>query len=201
MEMEVRLLRSSQRRSGMKTSVQIYPRRENETLKKSDVLPNVEMWEAKRGKKLPSDYRHFLLTHFGGFPFPNRFDVSVDPWPEFLDENPQAIFDFYTWGYIQDLILKNYYYGGYPKGYLIIADAISPIHLLMGTRDDNWGKMFLWYHSTVDWGDDVNNERSLVLAADSFSDLILSLYDDGSAVARRNWLRGAEKARVEQIEL
>jgi hypothetical protein len=71
----------------------------------------------------------------------------------------------------------------------------------MGIRDDNWGKMFLWYHSTVDWGDEVNNERDLVLAADSFRDLMLSLYDDGSAVARRNWLRGSERARVAGIEL
>lgn len=185
----------------MKTNAQIYPRRENENLKMSDVLPNVEMWEAERGRKLPGDYRHFVLTYFGGFPFPNRFDVSADPWPEFLDENPQAVSDFYTWNYVQDLISKKFFYDGYPKGYLIIADAISPIHLLMGVRDDNWGKMFLWYHSTVDWGDEVNNERDLVLAADSFRDLILSLYDDGSAVARRNWLRGSERARVAGIEL
>lgn len=183
------------------TNIQIYPRRENEGLQLSQVLSAVEGWEAQKGRKLPSDYRHFILTYFGGFPFPNRFDVFPDPWPEFLDENPQAVFEFYTWEYVQNLISANYYFDGYPRDYLIVGDAISPVHLLLGVREDNWGKIFLWYHSTDDWGGDVNNESGLVMAADNFNDFILSLYDDGSGVARRNWEKGAKNARAERIEL
>lgn len=181
--------------------IEIYRRQEDEDLRTSDVLPDVEMWEVKRGRKLPEDYHHFLLTCFGGFSFPSCFYVQVDPWPKFLDENPQEVTEFYTWKHVQELIFKNHYYDGYPHGCLIIGDAFSPVHLLLGVREDNWGKVFLCYHSTADWGDDVNNERDLVLAAVSFKELISSFYDDGSAMARRLWTRGAEKADVKQIQL
>ena len=184
----------------MRTNVQIYPRKEDSELTYSDVLRDIEAWERNNGKALPVEYRHFLLTCLGGFPFPGCFDVSPDPWPEFLDGNPQEVTEFYTWKHVQELISTNYYYDGYPRGYLIIGDAVSPVHLLLGIREDNWGKIFLWYHSTVDWGDDVNNERDLVFAADSLNDLIHSFYDDGSASARRLWTRGAEKAHVKQVE-
>lgn len=185
----------------MKNSIQIYPRKEYSDLAKSDVSYDVETWEKKNETKLPVEYRNFLLNYFGGFPFPGCFDVSPDPWPEFLDENPQEITELYTWKHVQELISTNYYYDGYPRGYLIIGDAVSPVHLLLGIREDVFGKVFLWYHSSVNWGDEVNNERDLVFVADSFDDFIRSLYDDGSDVARRLWARGAEKAHVKLIEL
>ncbi len=185
----------------MKSNVQIYLRKEDADLVASDVLRDVETWEERNGKRLPVEYRNFLLAYLGGFPFPACFDVSPDPWPEFLDENPQEVTELYTWKHVQDLISTNYYYDGYPRGYLIIGDAVSPVHLLLGVREDNWGKIFLWYHSSDEWGGDVNNEAGLVLVADNFDYFLRSLYDDGSGVARRNWERGAKGARVAQIEL
>ncbi|MDO5639443.1 MAG: SMI1/KNR4 family protein [Neisseria sp.] len=184
----------------MKTDIRIYQRRENANLTAADILPSLSAWETKRQRKLPDDYRYFILTYTGGFPFPNCFDVSTVPWPAFLDENPQALTELYTWPHVMMLVDEQYYRSGYPEGYLIIADAVSPIHLLMGVRDDNWGKVFLWYHSSLDWGSNINHEKDLVFVADSFKDLILSLYDDQSEPAYKYWLRGSTMMRIEQID-
>lgn len=128
------------------------------------------------GASLPVDYRNYVERYGANYIYPNAFVQKI----------PQEIYGESD---------------GYPRGYLIIGDSVSPVHLLLGIREDNWGKIFLWYHSTVDWGDDVNNERDLVFASGSLNELIRSFYDDGSAVARRLWTRGAEKAHVRQIEL
>lgn len=185
----------------MKTNVRIYLRKEDQNLTESEILRSIQEWEAEKGKNLPSDYRKFLLSYIGGFPFPNCFDVSLNPLPEFLDENPQAIYEFYDWLYIQKLISTNHYYSGYPDGYMVIADAISPIHLLMGVRDDNWGKLFLWYHSTVEWGDEINNERDLVFAANNFSELLLSFYDDGEEITKSQWEKHPQSHHAVFIEI
>lgn len=185
----------------MSGRVQIYIRKEDADLITSDVSRDVEAWEEKSGERLPVEYHNFLLTYLGGFPFPGCFDVSPDPWPEFLDENPQEVTELYTWKHVQDLISTNYYRDGYPSGYLIIGDAVSPVHLLLGVREDNFGKIFLWYHSSDDWGGDVNNEAGLVPVVENFEDLLRALYDDGSGVSRRNWEHGAKRARVTEIKL
>ncbi len=184
----------------MKNSVKIYPRPEDLNLSASQILPSIEQWETEDGRELPRDYRHFLLTYFGGFPFPSCFDVSVEPWPEFLDENPQVITDFYPWTYVNELIETKYFYDGYPEGYLVIGEAVSPILLLVGIREDNFGKLFLWYNSTVDWGSDVNNESSLVFVSNSFAELIQNLYD-GDPERKRMWYEDMGSSVVKSIEL
>ena len=159
MEMAARHRRFDNGGEIMRYDIMIYLRDEDAHLTSSAIIDAIKNWESSYGITLPKDYRDFLISVIGGLPFPGCFDLQLEQLPDFLDENTQEIFEFYSWEEVERTKETKEYYNGYPEGYLIIADVVSPIYLLIGVRADNYGKLYLWYHSTVDWGSDVNNEK------------------------------------------
>ena len=125
--------------------------------------------ESKLGGVLPTPYRHFLLTYFGGRTKDRVFDI---PGIGGSDE----VRYFYGLGTcdINDLLaVKDIYANRIPNGLLPIGcdDLGNQICICLSSM--NYGGIFFWYHEL-----EFTPEKAIVPLAGSFDEFIASLRED-----------------------
>ena len=120
------------------------------------------------GKKIPGDYRRFLLEYNGGRPEPDYFEIENHFEGEgnvawfFRIESPVEATDL-VWCYIS---IRDHIIGGYVP----IAYSASSDEILLSLRSENFGEVW-WYDNKRLWEGATGNDLYFKLA-DSFSDFL-----------------------------
>ena len=137
--------------------------------------------EAVIGKKLPEQYKTFLLKYNGGAPFPSAFKIqwkSEQDWAEgydfstleyFLALDPGSDADFMA--YYED------FDGRIPSDTIAIGFAPGGNLVLLGVEASNKGKVYIWMHSYETDEDDETDYSNVGLVVNSFEEFIDGLYD------------------------
>lgn len=146
-----------------------------------DARLDIEQWEAASGKKLPNDDRRFMLKFNGGRVYPSLFQHNE---PNYF-QGPTFLEIFYDWAYVQHHFEGKEYGAGTPADFLIIGGDPGGLQVLLSCRDEDAGQIFCWVHKTIPWGDEDN--RDVWHQANSFSELVTSLYEDESGTSHDHW--------------
>lgn len=147
----------------------------------SDPTSALAAWEHARNISLPQDYRNFLVKYNGGRVFPRLFKHKMGPLQAgpYVDETGQTYLDLILpWESVESHWRRETYGDGVPPEHLVIGDTPGGIQILMSVRPTDKGTISSWYHSTSAWGTDGNTKTHPL--ADSFTDFLRSLYDDGN---------------------
>jgi hypothetical protein len=152
----------------------------------------VSEWEARRGVRLPEDYRRFILTTNGGAIRPFTFEVS-DPriparlhavtclydWREMLEESQEGV----------PVHLRNT-----PPKHLAIGDTESELILMLSLDPSSFGAIVVWPKNLFEaWGDGMNT--FVVPLAQSFSGFLGLLGNQGD-VYQGYWSSHDAKGRI-----
>lgn len=148
----------------------------------------IEAWESRNGICLPSTYRHLMIAFDGGSIYPNIFDSAIlragrVPANDF-EMNIERVYDF---DYATQLWNTEVYGRGTPPMMMFIGDDPGGVEVLMSLRPQDFGVIYLWYHSTNEWGTDGNDDNSLIRQADSFDAFLNSLYDAPDRSGYDHW--------------
>lgn len=151
-----------------------------------DAADDIATWERDVGIALPDDYRRFMLTFNGGYPYPNVFahQTPMDEYPlaggrTFLD----PLFD---WAMIESEWRDRTIYGdALPPGHLMIGGDPGGLLVLMTLGADDFGAVVTWVARGGPWGSE-RNTRTWPLAA-SFTGFIEQLHDDAERSGWRHW--------------
>lgn len=146
-----------------------------------DAREDIKVWETNAGKKLPDDYRRFMLKFNGGRVYPSLLRHNVTSY----SAEPTILEYFYSWDDVVRHANMEVYFSGTPEGFLIIGGDPGGLEVLLSYRDEDAGKIFCWYHTTTSWGTEDN--KVVWHQAESFSELLASLYDDESETSHQHW--------------
>lgn len=150
----------------------------------------VTAWERELGLRLPEDYRNFLLRFDGGYPYPNFFDSAlIRAGVVVSSETLMVVEFFYSLAEGQAHWNKASYGAGTPPGMAFIGSEPGGTEVLMSLRPQDFGVIYLWYHSTNIWGTDGNDDSALYRQADSFNDFLVSLFDTADREGYEGWYR------------
>ena len=152
-----------------------------------DQQDRVQAWSNHLGRKLPADYRTFLIRYDGGSPYPNIFDEVT---PDAVRRGPdtQAFCDvIYDLDYARSETDDATYGNAVPSGFIPIAQDPGGLEILLSLRDADFGHVFLWQGTTEPWGSEGNNENRLFRQASSFVAFLDSLYDTPDKIGYDQW--------------
>lgn len=134
------------------------------------------------GVELPGEYKQYLLSHKGGHPDPDVFQVrwSGQDWAEGNEINSVAwFFSIYDGKNENFLDYYETHKGRIPNDTIAIARDPGSNLILLGILGHNKGKVFFWQREyEVDPGSGKEADYSNVgFVADSFSEFINSLFE------------------------
>jgi hypothetical protein len=141
----------------------------------------ISSWERVQGITLPKDYRDFLVRYNGGKVYPRMFKHkmgSLQAGP-FIDDSGVTYLDLlYPWETVEMHWQGKTYGQGVPSRHLVIGENPGGIQVLMSLLQHDKGSIYSWFHSRTPWGKVGNTEKYLL--ANSFSEFLTGLYDDGN---------------------
>jgi SMI1-KNR4 cell-wall len=149
----------------------------NERTKLNNI--NINLIENKLDIKLPEDYKHFLLTHNGGYPEKSSYTFievknssNVDRFLAFYDIK----IDFSA--KIYDDLLKEClrYEDRIPKECIPIAPDSGGNYLCLCVKGSEYGKVYFWDHEEEADEGEKPTFLNMYLIANNFTDFINSLY-------------------------
>jgi SMI1-KNR4 cell-wall len=153
----------------------------------SKMPATIAQWEAQEGRKIPADYRGFMINYGGGRPYPNVFEVAIpdDLW----DSYEKTVFcnPLYAWEYAVGVWAKSTFRDGTPTGLFFIGTDPGNLQLLISLRPKDYGKVYLWVPTNDTWGSDTNNDTHLYLQAPTFTDFIMGLFDTPDSIGKDQW--------------
>lgn len=130
-------------------------------------------YEQRPGAKLPVDYRTFLMTHNGGRPRPNHFDVQVDDTTHSLavSQITALVKDART-----VVGRRRIYTVIFPGNLLPVAFVWRSGYLCLSIRGEDYGKLYLWDNEwQVSKG--APDYKTFHLVAHSFGEFLDLLYE------------------------
>jgi len=150
-----------------------------------DPKNDIKNWEVRFGRKLPSDYKEFLLRFNGGSVYPRMFKHAISP-STLPSVSQEEILDrLYRWDQVVPLYNREGYGKGLPDGYLDIGETPGPLEILLSIREEDFGKIYAWVRSSNRWGTDSNTE--IYLLAANFRTFLKMLYDDQEKTDYMGW--------------
>lgn len=132
--------------------------------------------EAEVGKRLPADYRGFLLQCNGGSLRPTAFDLVI-PDSDFK-ETVHALDYLYE---LKEIIRRSQLrmepaQRNLPPGRIAIGTTVSELTITLDLSSARFGKVEAWVRDTFNvWGEGAN--KTIVPLADSFSDFLGLLHE------------------------
>jgi hypothetical protein len=180
-------------------STQIYPRSDDTTTVKVRAT-RIEQAEENSRRPYPKEYHDFLVEYGGGFPWPHDVVVETDVLRDFVGDEIIAIFEFYDLEAVVEYSCGEVFKDATPDSHLFIADA-NGLQLLMSVRDQDFGRIYAWRPTGIKWGDEGNNQTTIVVVSDNFRALMLQLTDfrkDG--VGKGNWETGARRSEAQSVK-
>ncbi len=163
-----------------------------------DAKYDIEKWESDNNIQLPDDYRRFMIKFNGGRVYPCTFKYAV-PVERYIFSKPETFCDpIFRWSSVEKNWNGEVYGEGCPPGMLTVARDPGGIIVLLSVRKEDYGKIYVWPHSSYKWGDEDN--RDMWLQANSFSEFLDSLYDDEEKNGYDYWYRPGLKHLVRKLE-
>jgi cell wall assembly regulator SMI1 len=144
----------------------------NTIIKKYDSIfeEDIQQFEKKIVKKLPIEYRNFLLSHNGGIPLKKFFylnDISYDKiWIDTfisLKKNKDSTVGDLFWVYNIHQELDNF-----PKRLLPIADDPGGNMICISIGEKDYGYIYYWLHDSSFGEDESDPESYIQYLCDSF---------------------------------
>lgn len=132
----------------------------------------IEKYEQKWGVKLPEEYRKFLSTYNGGYPFPDAFAIA-----DIEDES--TVDRFLQLGAGPHSNLEKYmttYTGRLPNDLFPIAHDPGGNLICIGIDGDCFGKIYFWDHE-FEADENEPDYSNVYLIADSFIEFLENLYE------------------------
>ena len=141
----------------------------------------ITAWEKVQGITLPKDYRDFLVRYNGGRVYPRMFKHkmgSLQAGP-FVDDSGETYLDLlYPWETVEMHWQGKTYGKGVPSQHIVIGENPGGIQVIMSLTPQDKGKIYSWFHSRTPWGTEENTKKYPL--ADSFSEFLKNLYDNGN---------------------
>lgn len=133
--------------------------------------------EKKIGRRLPPDYRAFLLEHNGGYPEPDGFPIPG------LGAGADGMVDRFLAVYEGDednlLEYVETYRGRVPEGFLPVAHDPGGNLICLALAGAEAGRVFFWDHEEeAEEGEPPTRENVYEIAA-SFTEFLNGLRDSG----------------------
>ena len=154
---------------------------EIESKKAPAPLDQLEALETELGKKLPADYRRFLIACNGGFAGGRFWFEGPTPEGKKADAGVNHIGGFRRQGHFSLKWARECYEGRIPDTLLWIMDDPFGNAICLGIQGKHRGKVYFWDHEnepdTDEWDGKVETARNLKLLANSFSDFVAGLQE------------------------
>lgn len=135
-------------------------------------------WERSNSISLPADYRALLLQCNGGYPYPNLMFLKLpaDRFPSYGDGAFLSV--IYSWQGALQQMAGDPYGDGTPPGFVFLGNESGGFEILLSLREQDFGAVYCWYHSTNIWGTGGNDESALFRQADSLAAFLAGLTDN-----------------------
>jgi hypothetical protein len=156
--------------------------------------PMIASWEARRGVRLPEDYRRFMLATNGGALRPYAFEVS-DPR---IPERWHALTCLYDWRAVLEESQESVpvHLRNPPPEQLVLGGTESELFILLSLSRSNFGEVSVWPKNLFEtWGDGMNT--FVVPLTRSFSGF-LDLLQDHDEVYQGYWSTHDAEGRTAQ---
>jgi hypothetical protein len=137
-------------------------------------------FEGELGKKLPADYRRFLVACNGGYIGGRLWFQGRTPEGKKADVGVHHIGGFRRQSHFSLLWARKCYEGRIPKPLLWIMDDPFGNAICLGVTGQHRGKVYFWDHENEpdeqDWDGEVETAGNVTLLAVSFTDFVTGLW-------------------------
>ena len=147
---------------------------------KAPPAPALKLWafEASLRKRLPDDYRSFLVACNGGHVGGALWYAGPTPEGKLADAGVHHIGGFRKEEYFSLAWNRECYTGRIPKDTIWIMDDPFGNAICLGVSGSARGKVFFWDHEMEpdkDWDGEVASAKHVQLLANSFTDFVAGL--------------------------
>jgi len=135
----------------------------------------VARFESQAGITLPADYREFLLTHGGGVPAPDTFQLADGSDESFVDQLYYLDKKFDDYGNL--LHIRGVFSDVYPEKLVMIGRDPLGNQICLFLSGPRQGAVGLWYHEYGSVQNDQELEEAVKVISGSFAEFLASLYE------------------------